>query len=177
VSAAASSAPPRQDRATAAPPPTSLPSRLTGSLDSSDARFADCGASIEEAMPCFGRATTRARCSRRDVVLQVHAGARSSPLPLLTAISRVRSHRRGVSWIAAVSANSVDTPAAPRADTEQSVSTRPLDDVVGELQHRHTSALSAVQPWFVKNMSPSYFHTVSPTSQTRHLESVRALPA
>ena len=78
------------------------------------------------------------------------------------------------SWLAAVSAHSPAHTAAavnaPRSD--QSIKERAATDVGAELQRRNAAALEAVHPWFVANMSPAYFQTVAPATQTKHIESL-----
>merc|ERR1719409_18832 len=44
--------------------------------------------------------------------------------------------------------------------------------IADALRQRHRDAIAAVHPWFASVMSPSYFHTVDPQVQMRHIESL-----
>ncbi|MDA8539192.1 NAD-glutamate dehydrogenase [bacterium] len=70
------------------------------------------------------------------------------------------------SWLAAVGG------AAPSRSDELSLKERTATDLGEELQRLNVAALAAIHPWFVSNMSPAYFDTVAPATQTRHIESL-----
>ena len=79
------------------------------------------------------------------------------------------------SWISAIesaSPGSAKPAAGVWAAGADSIAESSSDSIADALRQRHRDAIAAVHPWFASAMSPSYFHTVDPQVQMRHIESL-----
>jgi len=79
------------------------------------------------------------------------------------------------SWISAIesaSPGSAKPAAGVWAAGADSIAESSSDSIADALRQRHRDAIAAVHPWFASVMSPSYFHTVDPQVQMRHIESL-----